>query len=460
MGLQLCYSLKFHPLPVSILFVVLIAAEIAFNFAFPASLFRITLPTHRSHKLNLKFYETDAVDLAGLFPTITVTHNLPAVLEAHHVLNYSRIVIEMRRRQETGFPTRAVEPAPSQCSNPLPLPAAFNLGDQHGLYSHHGVFSCVVARGFPFKKEYILDLGGLYVPAEYDCRNLVPGGKIWGSYDFFTPIPDRWTRCVDHQYLIMKGVKDGEFYEPLLPVIDEEYVERAAVYQVVLNANSRRQREFVVVDLGARWGTWAARAISALREYNPMPYRVYMVEVNPEHCRGAEKVIELNMLENVTLWCGYWDLPHFTAFVNSVDQIDVLDLDCDGCEKTVLPQLAGLLEAKAKRVIVACHWENCHLGFPGSWRSTVFPATAWRSVDGYGIGDFQCSAKTLFSGNFDSVRECKLMNDGIPSLGLFSHNDGALVMDNTKLFNYLPIYPNYLGATEDDSKTRNRNIVH
>jgi hypothetical protein len=217
-----------------------------------------------SSQLGFPVTDADARLLAAAVPLpMPVTHHAGSFLELKEMLNYSSIVIEMRRRQELGVELELSAPAPHniKCSTYVPLPRAFNLLNQTGSYQHLAVYSCVTSKAFPFRKDALLDIAGLYVPVEYDCRNLVPGGAIWGTYDFFTPIPDRWTRCLDHQYLMVKGVKEGHPVVPLLPVIDEEYPERAALLQMVMLADATKQEEFVVVDIGARWGTWGARAV-------------------------------------------------------------------------------------------------------------------------------------------------------------------------------------------------------
>ena len=204
----------------------------------------------------------DARTLADAVPLPMTSPYGIGDLELRHMLNYSSIVIEMRRRQEEGVDVKLSAPKPQnlKCDTYAPLPRAFNLLNQTGSYEHLAVYSCATSKAFPFRKDALLDIAGLYVPVEYDCRNLA-NGVTWGTYDFFTPIPDRWTRCLDHQYLLVKGLKDGHPIVPLLPVIDEEYPERAALMQMALHADAAKQKEFVVVDIGARWGTWSSRAI-------------------------------------------------------------------------------------------------------------------------------------------------------------------------------------------------------
>jgi hypothetical protein len=184
---------------------------------------------------------------------------------------------------------------------------------------------------------------------------------------------------------------------------------------------------------------WSLQA--ALREYNPMPYKMYLVEVNKDHCAGAEKVLQLNKLENAVLWCDLWNLDHFRAYANSVAQIDVIDMDCDGCEREMLPPFSDIFAAKVKRAIIACHWPDCHND--RSWLDRVFPATLWRQVDGYGsaANTFNCITGSLFSGKFDAANSCPQVIRDKTSLGPFSHNDGTVVMDNIALLpEPLPIF--------------------
>jgi len=381
------------------------------------------------------FNDAAAKVLASNVPSNINIHyigNDKMLLSYEKILNYSKTVVEMRDRQERKRNLSMVAPSQPSCLRPIELPLPLNILEQSVMtFQHHGIYACVMSKQFPFKKDFVLDVAGLYVPVEFDCRNLAENAQVWGSYDFFTPIPDRWTRCLDHQLLLQgAGLKEGDLYRPLLPVIDEEYPERAMIYQMVLAADRNKQKEFVFVDLGARWGTWSSRAIAALRSYNPMPYKVYMVETNEVHCQGAKRVIEVNKFENVELYCDLFNHEHFLEFASTVDQIDVIDLDCDGCEKLVMPLLRNLLAKKVKRVILACHWNLCNDN-TSPWFQSVFPSNTWRVVDS-SDQENGCISH-LRAGDFDKAAACRYPFQNRPTLGKIINGDGVIVVDNIVL---------------------------
>jgi hypothetical protein len=97
---------------------------------------------------------------------------------------------------------------------------------------------------------------GLLVPIRYDC---LPNFQT--NMDYYGAVPSRWTDCDYFHFVTQSGLLN---YVPQLPLIDEEYLEAAMVYFMALNAT----KEFNIIELGARWGTWTFRALAANRFVN------------------------------------------------------------------------------------------------------------------------------------------------------------------------------------------------
>ena len=68
---------------------------------------------------------------------------------------------------------------------------------------------------------------------------------------------------------------------------------------------SHAHRPFIVAELGARWGTWAARALAFARAQRPsQPLWAHAVEPRPVHCLAVHEVMSKNLLGNYSLHCG------------------------------------------------------------------------------------------------------------------------------------------------------------
>jgi hypothetical protein len=127
----------------------------------------------------------------------------------------------------------------------------------------------------------LVEFTGLRVPAHLDCNIFNTNGSSFGNHYYFFEVPSRWQACRLHHAHLLSGLP---FFAPMLPIVDDEYHEHVAVYHSVLRAvhvfRSQPQRAFVFGELGARWGTWGARAVSLARLIAPsMRSHVYFVEL-------------------------------------------------------------------------------------------------------------------------------------------------------------------------------------
>ena len=156
-----------------------------------------------------------------------------------------------------------------------------------------------------------------------------------------------------------------------MPLVDDEYHEQVAVYQSVLR--SKRSAKFVVVELGARWGTWATRAIAMLRNVRAQQsqdtavienWEALLVEPDKTHCEGAHQVLENQMTERAWVHCKTASIAGLLRWIegNSIDHIDLIDMDIQGAEKDMLnaARMQRLLNEKVYRVIIGTHTPIIH----------------------------------------------------------------------------------------------------
>ena len=121
----------------------------------------------------------------------------------------------------------------------------------------------------PFNRDYHLDFSGTRTRYVYDCEN-------WFRYCRYhlsrRLVCDRIDVFNDYQTSgSFKGLDTAFSHVQIygdLPIIDEEYFEWLSLLRA-LRAWRNLERPFVVAELGARYGTWAARGASMARRIRP-----------------------------------------------------------------------------------------------------------------------------------------------------------------------------------------------
>ncbi|CAE7390747.1 unnamed protein product [Symbiodinium microadriaticum] len=239
-------------------------------------------------------------------------------------------------------------------------------------YPHHPVFmqpfdfiGTFPSVSYPVSEDFLVELGGLRVPIHLDCdRNRSAHWNEYGCMNYFYASPGRWTNCYLHEAYVHGGMP---YMEPSLPIIDEEYSEYVAVYQAILRARG----SYVMAELGARWGTWGARAAAALALLNPMPYVLHFVESDPTYCRELSNVMALNRF-SYSLDCDKASHEGLAKWILSQDHVDLLDLDVQGAEKDLMsdPALLEAIASKVYRLVIGTHSPEIHAEIVarfGSW---------------------------------------------------------------------------------------------
>lgn len=149
--------------------------------------------------------------------------------------------------------------------------SALNMVDGR-FYPHHPVFQQVHPITVPVHPHHLVEFTGLKIPRHLDCQKT-------GKYDYYHAVPSRWVSCNQHE----EAVKSGwPLYTPSLPTFDDEYQEAAAIYDMVMK---KKEGRLVVVEMGARWGTWGFRAAAMNRAFgHHLPHELLFVESDPHSC--------------------------------------------------------------------------------------------------------------------------------------------------------------------------------
>jgi hypothetical protein len=247
-----------------------------------------------------------------------------------------------------------------------PQQHALNILDGR-VYLHHPVMRASKLRVFPLDAEAITEWNGLLVPAAYDCdmyltRSNKSQQTHWGTHWYFFEVPTRWAACQQHRAALESGIRH---VAPMLPMVDDEYLEHVAVWHSVLRAShlartSRPGRAYVFGELGARWGTWSARAGAFARSLG-LRFELLMVEAAAVHCKGIRRVMTLNDFspDQFRLDCEpageRYASGKLREWLLSKDMVDALDIDIQGAELHVVGSLMDVFDVKVARLIIGTH---------------------------------------------------------------------------------------------------------
>jgi FkbM family methyltransferase len=251
------------------------------------------------------------------------------------------------------------------------------------------------------------------------------------------------TRVKFTEDMIPGGVEERRpyFSQSPLPPFDEEYFEWIDVIEAVKAARD----EFVMIELGAGYGRWLARAVAALGRLNPLPFRLVAVEAEPTHFEWLQEHLrdngvdpkEQNLIEaavnatgeavkfyagnpsgwygqaiaraspvhrlwRVFLWAramlgwrprigeqdgGTIRVPGITleSILRRLPRVDLIDLDVQGAELDVLGACIERLDAQVKRIHIGTHSADIESGL-----REVFAGRGWQLVN-----DYPCQASSV-----------------------------------------------------------------
>ncbi len=222
------------------------------------------------------------------------------------------------------------------------------------------------------------------------------------------------------------------------PVANEDYFEWITLLEAVTQADD----SFTMVELGAGWGKWIVNGVAALRFRSHLPYRIVGVESEPTHFRWMKQHLKDNdvdlgratlieaaaAVEDGSIWFHVGEaadwygqsiaeppgeesrpslVEQLRGFLRTgerhteartvqrvravglrtvlaqLDRVDLIDIDIQGAEGSVLEPAANCLDAKVKRVYVATHDRENE-----NRVREVFRSLGWECVY-----DYQCAAE-------------------------------------------------------------------
>ena len=320
--------------------------------------------------------------------------------------------------------------------HPPPLQLLFDNKSQ--IISHHSVYYFLQPKSAAIHKQFLTELGGLLVPREYDCGD-DPGDPVkfkqYSEHPYHLAVPSRWIPCNLHKATYESGVS---YSLPMLPILDEEYMEQSVVFTAALLA---RNGEFNFAELGSRWGTWAYRSVAVHKAYHHkdggLPYHLYLAEPTRVWCDESIRMSALNDITNLTFDCGLATsaklLGWFTE--NNLTHLDVLDIDIQGGEKTLVPEISEFAKMNVKVFIIGTHSNDIH-----QMMLTLLTDNVWEIITSTPMRGSDACTTTFWNPSKEKVvslvdaaiasGNCQLFNS---SFGSIIQWDGEIIAINSKL---------------------------
>jgi FkbM family methyltransferase len=256
----------------------------------------------------------------------------------------------------------------------------------------------------------------------------VPCGPIIKPAGFVLDLVGARTRIEYFEGLPAQGASPFEQAEvmPAPPEIGEAYFEWIDTLESVLEARG----QYVVCELGAGWGRWCVRAVCALRQLNPMPFKCIAAEAEPQHFRWMVQHFADNAIDpadhdlrwaavaptagavpfaigDPSRWYGQAIVEHAppplgmrerrrlavrgllgrpprygadrdVVWVPAVtlwdlltdeSRVDLLDVDVQGAEQRILESAASLLDDRVRRIHIGTHSNDIEEGLRRLFRS-------------------------------------------------------------------------------------------
>jgi FkbM family methyltransferase len=219
--------------------------------------------------------------------------------------------------------------------------------------------------------------------------------------DYFEPYTE-----IDHRYPPDRQVQTE------YPEFDEEYFEWIDLLEAVVAAEGR----FTMLELGAGFGRWTVNAVAALKRFSGLPYALTAVEAEPTHFQWLAQHLADNSIDpsNFRLiqaavapadgkvgfhitsheeggpsqWYGqYIGGPHLvdaislSTLLQSLQTVDLIDLDLQGVESEVLNAAAEQVDQKVKRIHIGTHGPEIEAAL-----YSLFNRLGWQCVCSYPCG--------------------------------------------------------------------------
>ncbi len=271
-------------------------------------------------------------------------------------------------------------PPPSSSSTLFaPTSFLFNPLEPEKRHRHHVVFDHFHQWHGTLKPSHVTDWLGIETAYEWDCIVNTSASMQYAHIQ-----PARRIPCDIHAAHVKTGVREitGE-----LPVLDDEYEEWVDVLLSVV----RTPRDYVVVELGARYGTWGVRALKAWYQLRGTDARATFVgvESDAQFFGWMQDHVAQNGLNHESVLLHQMALKgagtNLLSIINrsGIDHINYLDTDIQGAELDFFYHGPTLdwMETHVDVVHIGTHSSQIHARL-----EEHFLQRGWRRFFGYPLG--------------------------------------------------------------------------
>jgi hypothetical protein len=301
----------------------------------------------------------------------------------------------------------------------------FNPLDPASPRRHHPIFNSFKRWKGAYDPNYIIDWLGIETKYEWDC---IDDPKSTMHYSIIQP--SRRIPCEIHeQQRQFGGIIDGE-----MPLLDDEYEEMIDVLMAV----NRTPSHFVMVELGARYGTWGVRALKAWHQLrgSSAPATFVGVESDALFFSWMQHHVNHNGMreESVLLHQSARQEKNYTlmdiAEKAGIAHIHYLDSDIQATEATFFDDQRTLewMEDHVDVVHIGTHSNEIH-----NHLKRIFDSRKWVYFFGYPLGYRSPSGKSCDDYLVNSLQTRSECMTNSP-YGKMYVRDGMLSYGNPKLF--------------------------
>jgi hypothetical protein len=255
------------------------------------------------------------------------------------------------------------------------------------------------------------------------------------GYGYKLVVPSRRIPCEEFD---AKVGEPNPRVEGTLPSIDDEYPEYIDMLQSIKHFNPKENRPFVMVEFGARYGTWSVRAAVAFKQAFPgHPYVIVGVELVPLYCQWMHEHAAYNDVK-IKVVCQGADADWILNFMSQHSKVDFMDFDIQGFEFDTLgdPRIFPVFREKLVSLHVGTHGDNrvpeliSNATQHGFYIHMMYPTYSGLALAGDALGVSLCEEEVRqFSARVQS-QKCKVASP----VGPIYIRDGLVGCRNLKFW--------------------------
>eukprot|EP00439_Symbiodinium_sp_Y106_P021875 s2907_g2.t1 len=266
---------------------------------------------------------------------------------------------------------------------------------------HLPIFENFPALAGPGQEGFILDFLGVSMPAHVDCEHT--------SLAFFAP-----GRSMPCEYL-----KSGKTLPRIWPMLDEEYLEWADSLTAGFRA-AKAARPFRMAELGSgAFGIWAMRAAKAFAQFAAPDVPCLLLLVEPFAMGDGSELqthVAMNLPPGRCEFQVHSDLletgAQLQTLLGDTHTWDLVDIDIEGAEMTLLPDIFSWLSRRVRRLHISTHGREIHWTLlelmQRSWHVTAhYPSQTVIGLRDLGLGEFM-----TMDGHISAVTRSPLLSAG------------------------------------------------